>query len=405
MQAEAGLRRTLSLPVITFYGLGTIIGAGIYVLVGAVAGMAGMHAPIAFALAGIVAAFTAFSYAELSSRYPCSAGEAVYVQEAYGVRALSVGVGLTLAVAGMVSSAAIANGVVGYVHLFMPVPRWLAVSVLVVSLGIVAAWGIRESALLATVTTLAEVGGLVLIVAAAGSQVSDLPAQLPRLIPTREPAAWVGIVTGAFLAFYAFLGFEDMVNVAEEVRDASRTMPRAILLACAGATLLYVAVATVAVLTVPPAELAESNAPLALVYERATGSPPFFIGVIGLLAVVNGALVMIIMGARILYGMSAQGWLPRAFRYVHPRRQTPLVATLLMTGTVLVLALAFPLTTLASVTSFMLLAVFALVNLALVRIKLRGPSPAGVRTFPVWVPVAGLLLTLGILAAQVFGWR
>jgi amino acid transporter len=402
MQAEPTLRRALSLPVITLYGLGTIIGTGIYVLVGQVAGMAGMHAPIAFVLAGIVAGFTAFSYAELASRYPRSAGEAVYLEEGYGVRALSVIVGLTLAVAGMVSAAAIANGFVGYLHLFAHVPRWAAVGSLVMTLGIVAAWGIRESALLATVTTLAELGGLIVIVVAAGSQVADLTAQLPRLVPTMDPAAASGIVTGAFLAFYAFLGFEDMVNVAEEVRDPAKTMPVAILLAAGGATVLYVTVAAVAVLTVPPEALAESAAPLAEVYERATGSAPWFIGVVGLFAVVNGALIQIIMGARILYGMSSEGWLPRMFRYVHPRRQTPLVTTLIMTFAVLVLALAFPLTTLAGITSFMLLAVFATVNLALVRIKLRGPAPPGVRAFPLWVPVAGFLLTLGILAAQVF---
>jgi amino acid transporter len=166
------------------------------------------------------------------------------------------------------------------------------------------------------------------------------------------------------------------------------------------ATVLYILVATAAVLTQPPERLALSEAPLASIYVEATGRSPWMISVVGLFAVVNGALIQIIMGARILYGMAREGWLPRALAYVHPRTQTPLATTAVMTAAVLALALWFPLVTLAKVTSFILLSVFALVNLALVRIKLRGPAPAGVRTFPVWVPSVAFVLCLAILAFQ-----
>jgi APA family basic amino acid/polyamine antiporter len=400
MSPPTELRRVLSLPVITFYGMGTIIGAGIYVLVDEIAGAAGMRAPLAFALAGVIAAFTALSYAELSSRYPVSAGEAVYLEQGFGRRWLSMGVGLLLAVAGMVSSATLANGFVGYLRVFVPTPDWLAVIGLVLALGTLACWGIRESAIVATVTTLVEIGGLVLILIVAAPNLAHLPQRLPEMLPSADAAAWSGVLLGAFLAFYAFLGFEDMVNVAEEVRDPARNMPRAILIAAAVATVLYVLVATAAVLTQPPERLALSEAPLASIYVEATGRSPWVISVVGLFAVVNGALIQIIMGARILYGMAREGWLPRALVYVHPRTRTPLATTALMTAAVLVLALWFPLVTLAKATSFILLSVFALVNLALVRIKLRGPAPAGVRTFPLWVPVAGLVLCLAILAFQ-----
>jgi APA family basic amino acid/polyamine antiporter len=400
MSPPTELRRVLSLPVITFYGMGTIIGAGIYVLVGEIAGAAGMRAPLAFALAGVIAAFTALSYAELSSRYPVSAGEAVYLEQGFGRRWLSMGVGLLLAVAGMVSSATLANGFVGYLRVFVPTPDWLAVIGLVLALGTLACWGIRESAIVATVTTLVEIGGLVLILIVAAPNLAHLPQRLPEMLPSADAAAWSGVLLGAFLAFYAFLGFEDMVNVAEEVRDPARNMPRAILIAAAVATVLYVLVATAAVLTQPPERLALSEAPLASIYVEATGRSPWVISVVGLFAVVNGALIQIIMGARILYGMAREGWLPRALADVHPRTRTPLATTALMTAAVLVLALWFPLVTLAKATSFILLSVFALVNLALVRIKLRGPAPAGVRTFPLWVPVAGLVLCLAILAFQ-----
>jgi len=400
MSPPTELRRVLSLPVITFYGMGTIIGAGIYVLVGEIAGAAGMRAPLAFALAGVIAAFTALSYAELSSRYPVSAGEAVYLQQGFGRRWLSLGVGLLLAVAGMVSSATLANGFVGYLHVFVPAPDWVAVIGLVLVLGTLACWGIRESAIVATVTTLVEIGGLVLILSVAAPNFAHLPQRLQEMLPTADAAAWSGVLLGAFLAFYAFLGFEDMVNVAEEVHDPARNMPRAILIAAAAATVLYILVATAAVLTQPPERLALSEAPLASIYVEATGRSPWVISVVGLFAVVNGALIQIIMGARILYGMAREGWLPRALAYVHPRTQTPLATTAVMTAAVLALALWFPLVTLAKVTSFILLSVFALVNLALVRIKLRGPAPAGVRTFPVWVPSVAFVLCLAILAFQ-----
>lgn len=400
MTQPAPLRRALSLPLITLYGLGTIIGAGIYVLTGKVAGAAGMYAPLAFALAGVVALFTALSFAELASRFPKSAGEALYVHEGFGLRWLTLAVGLALAAAGGVSAATLANGFVGYLHLFLPAPRWLIVCLLVLALGLLAAWGIVESVWVATVTTLIEVFGLLLIIVVAGGSLATLPERLPELLPPAQGVAWSGILLGAFLAFYAFLGFEDMVTVAEEVREPRRNMPLAILLATGAATVLYMLIALVAVLSVAPAELAQSEAPLAVIYARATGASPWFIGLIGLIAAINGALIQIIMGSRILYGMAREGWLPRGLDYVYPRTQTPVATTGIMTLGVLLLALWLPLVTLAKATSFILLAVFTLVNLALIRIQRHAPAPADVLRVPRWVPVVALALTLAILVFQ-----
>jgi amino acid transporter len=265
----------------------------------------------------------------------------------------------------------------------------------------VAAWGIKQSALFATVVTVIELGGLLLIVSVASPSLTQLPAHLPQMLPPASAPAWGGVLLGAFLAFYAFLGFEDMVNVAEEVRDPERNMPRAVLIAAGVATLLYMLVAIVAVLSLQPAELAGTDAPLALLYTRATGREPWLIGAISLFAVVNGALIQLIMGSRILYGMAREGWLPAALAYVHPRTQTPLVTTGLVTVAALALALWFPLVTLAKTTSFILLTVFALVNLTLVRIKLRGPAPAGTLSVPLWAPAMGFLLSLGITLYQI----
>lgn len=394
------LKRALNLAFLTLYGLGTILGAGIYVLVGKVAGIAGLYTPVAFLVAGTIAAVTAFSYAELASRLPKSAGEAVYVQEGFGVRSLSSAVGLLLVLAGLVSSATLAKGFVGYFQVFFDLPGWLVITLLVAALGGLATWGIVESAIAATIATLIEIAGLVLIVAVSVDSLATFPARLPELLPPFESAAWAGIAAGAFLAFYAFIGFEDMVNVAEEVKEPRRTLPLAIILAMVISTVLYMLVATTAVLALPLTELASTHAPLALMFEHATGSAPVIIAAISLFAVVNGALVQIIMGARVLYGMSEAGWLPRWFGRIHPRRRTPHHATAFMAGAVLVLALWLPLVTLARTTSFTILIVFALIHAALLRIKRRSPAPPGVRTYPKWVPAAGFGLTTAMLVFQ-----
>jgi amino acid transporter len=402
MRAEASttLARRLGLGLVTLYGLGNIIGAGIYVLVGEVAGLAGMASPLAFLIAAAAAAFTALTYGEICARFPVSAGEAVYVQEAFSRRALSLAVGLLVALAGIVSAATLVRGFVGYLQVLVPLPALVALLATPLVLGAVAAWGIAESMWTAAVLTLFEVVGLVLVVGVAAPDPGVMASRLTEIAPQASLETWQGIALAAFLAFYAFLGFEDMVNVAEEVRAPERTMPLAILIALGVATALYGVVVLVAVLAVPPEALAASDAPLALVYETATGRRPVLIAWIGGLAVMNGALVQMIMGARMLYGMSRRHWLPESLGRVHPRTRTPLRATALVTGLVLALALWVPLVGLAGATSTLVLVVFSLVNAALIRLKRRTPAPAGVRPWPAWVPWAGLLSTSGLLAAQ-----
>jgi amino acid transporter len=404
MAQETTLRRALGLGALTFYGLGTILGAGIYVLVGKVAGYAGLYAPVAFLVAGLIAAFTAFSYAELAARYPHSAGEAVYVHEGLRLRALSTLVGALIVAAGVVSCATLVNGFVGYLEVFVRLPRWLVIAAIVVALGALAAWGIRESVRAASLITVVEIAGLLLVLAVAAPELAALPSRLPQLLPPPQAGVWSGILLGAFVAFYAFLGFEDMVNVAEEVREPQRTVPRAIFLALGVATALYLLVALAAVLSLPPEQLARTDAPLAEMYVRATGQAPLLISVISLFAVLNGALIQIIMGARVLYGMSHRGWLPRRLGRISPRTRTPVTATAAVTLMVLALAIAFPLLALAKATSFFILIVFALVNLSLLRVKRRAPTVAGVRSYPLWMPLAGLVCTVGLLTFQAAAW-
>jgi len=399
MAADATLKRGLSLTLLTLYGLGTTIGAGIYALVGKVAGSAGLYAPAAFLLAALLAGFSAFSFAELSVRFPVSAGEARYVREGLRSPAFGLLVGLLVVAAGLLSAAAVANGFAGYVHEFTGIPTALSLAGFVVGLGLLAAWGIGQSALVAGLITLIEVGGLLAVVWVGRENLVAPPPELAAVLPPFEAATWIGILGGTYLAFFAFIGFEDMVNVAEEVKDVSRTLPRAIIATLLLTLVLYMAVTLVAVRSLPIAELAASEAPLALVYERAGGDAAVLVGLVAVAATANGALIQIVMASRVLYGLAAQRQLPAVLARVHPRTRTPLIATGLVVAAVLLLAEGFDLGGLAEATSLIALTVFTLVNLALWRLKRREPASlqrrTGHLTVPIWVPVTGFLVSAG----------
>ncbi|MDH3281048.1 MAG: amino acid permease [Gammaproteobacteria bacterium] len=382
------------------YGLGNIIGAGIYVLIGKVAEVAGYLAPAAFLTAALVATLTAFSYGELASRYPYSAGVAVYMHAVFRASWLSVTAGLLVALGGVVSSAAIVRGFAAYLQALVAVDHVIAITLAVVIMAALAIWGIREALLFAAVLTILEIGGLLLIVWVGRGAFAALPAHLPAMIPTLDPGAWGMILLGGFLAFYAYIGFEDMVNIAEEVRNPNRNLPIGIITAFALASVLYLAVCLVGVLAVSPLELGRTDSPLALIYARITGRPPTAIAILGLLATLNGALIQIIMVSRIFYGMSRNHWLPRLFSEVNARTHTPVKSTLVVALVVWLLALFVPLVTLASATSFAILIVFALVNLALVLIKRRDPNPAGVPSIPVWIPALGSIVSAALFISR-----
>lgn len=398
------LKRVLNLPLITLYGLGTTIGGGIYVLVGKVAERAAMMAPISFVAAALLSAFTALTFAELSCRFPKSAGEAVYVKEAFNYKQLAVFVGILVILNGCVSAAALANGFVGYLQTFIPIPDWTAIVVISIALGLLAAWGIGQSVSAAAIITLIEIAGLLLIVWIARDEFSTLPARSHELMPGLDSTIWLGILSGSFLAFYAFIGFEDMVNVAEEIKDVEKTLPRAIIITLALTTLIYFLVTLVAVLSIPPAELGQQKAPLSYIYEIKSGSDPALISLIGIFAILNGGLIQMIMASRVLYGMSRQSLAPKVLRFmgdINPHTQTPVKATGCVVLLVSILALSFDIEGLAETTSLMILIIATLVNAALLRLKLRdsGKSKSkeilgvGLRV-PLWVPLCGLVVSL-----------
>ncbi len=400
--AQPGLKRSLTLPLVTLYGLGVTIGAGIYVLVGVTAGRAGMSAPLAFIAAAFVMSFSAASYSELSGRLPVSAGEAAFVDKAFSLRWLSLAAGLGIVAAGVVSAAAICVGSVGYVQQFIPLPPHVLVPLIVLLMTTIAAVGILESVTLAAIFTALEILGLIAVVAGGFHSQPDMLTRLPEVVEgAGNWAMWAGVLSAGVIAFFAFIGFEDIVNVAEEVIEPERTMPWAIGLTLVISTLLYVLVAYVAVMSVPIPELAASDAPLSLLFSEVTPFPALLIAGVASVATLNGVIVQEVMASRVLYGLSNLGHLPGWLAHVHAVTRTPLKATLLVGMVILVLAMAVPLEALAEWTSRVTLSVFALVNWALIRIKWSEPeTPEGVFRVPMWVPVAGLAACLGFLGSS-----
>lgn len=396
---QRALRRRLNLPLLVLYGTGVTVGAGIYVLIGPVAGHAKHHAPLAFVIAAIVMGLTVASYAELCTRFPVAAGEAAYLKAAFGLRVLSAFVGLTMIATGIIASSAVMLGATGYIAQFVDLPKPVVVIAVILVLGSVSAWGILESVVLASFFTVIEVGGLIAII------VAGAYAQLPVFetafaLPTFDARLWMGIAFASLLAFFAFIGFEDLTNMVEETRAPERTVPIAMALTLAVTTLLYVAVAAIAVTAVPIERLAASEAPLSIVYREVAGVSPAAISAIAIVATLNTIIAQMTMATRVLYGLARQGDVPAIFGHVNRSTATPLVATATIVGFVIALALFIPFERLAEFTSLSTLVVFAFVNLALLKLRWDGGKPKrGQFTVPLAAPILGLLSCVVMMLA------
>ena len=399
------LKRSLTLLHAVLYGLGVTIGAGIYVLVGVAAGRSGMHAPLAFVFAAIVMSFSAASFAELGTRMPVSASEAAYVERAFNRPWLSLTMGLLVVLTATISAATISVGSAGYLGVFVDLPPQWIITLVVLSMGLVACLSTRQSVTLAGIMTLVELGGLVLIIAAGFGTGSGVVTRLPEILLTpSDVAAWVGLSGTTLIAVFAFIGFEHLVNVAEEMKNPSRTLPWALFLTLGLTALVYALVVWVAVVAVPPAELATSSAPLALVFERLTGMPLKTMSLIAVIATLNGIIVHVIMISRVLYGLANQGNLPKALAQLNTRTGTPLLTTAIGVAAILALALAVPLAGLADLTARFTLVIFAVINITLIRIKSRETSaPLHVFVCPRWVPVAGLIVDFHLEVSRFSG--
>lgn len=402
MSEPATLQRALGTFTLTLYGVGVIVGAGIFVLVGEVISHAGNAGWLAFVGASLAALPTGLSYAELASRYPKSGGEAVFVERAFGRSDVSFLVGFFIVASGVMSTAAVSHGFADYLRVVLPmpsVPRWLLIVGFLGVLTIINDRGIRGSTWLNAVFTTVSVLALVVLGLAGTPQWDEGIGPLVQAPLDVPPLA---ILSAVALAFYAFIGFEDICNVAEETREPSRTIPRAILWSVTISTVIYALVTITALVAVPAAELASHPAPMALVSERVLpGISSRWLAAVAVLAVTNTALFNLIMTSRVLYGMSRSGWIPAALGKVDNRTRTPRLGV----GLAFVLAAVFALTgvlgVLAEATNVVILLAFAAVNVSLIVIRLRGIPPdsdAG-PTFrvPIALPFVGVASTLVLL--------
>ena len=398
------LRRSIGPVQMALYGLGSMLGAGIYGLIGKAAGQVGNAVWLAFLVALVVALLTALSYASLGSRYPRAAGAAYVTERAYGFPLLSFMVGLALVCSGLTSIATqsqvfAANIAALFGIESLPVSL-LALGFLLILTGLVFR-GIRESMWVNVLCTLVEAGGLVLVILVGMSYWGSVDYFETPVLPGGDHTILL-VMQGAVLAFFAFIGFEDMYNVAEEVREPERTLPLGLILAMAVAALLYIAVAVTAVSVVPWGELAEAPGPITEVMARAAPSvSPVVFTAITLFAVANTALVNYITASRLIYGMARQGLLPGSLGDVHATRQTPHIAIAALLLVLAPLALLGTISELAAATVLLLLLVFMVVNGALFILKGRKGEHRGRFEIPRFVPALGATVCFVLIAVRV----
>jgi len=386
------LKASLSLFQITFLGVGTMVGAGIYVLVGKVAGLSGGLSLWAFIAAALIVSFSAYSHGFLAKHIPSSAGAAEYVHRAFHSSHLTLAVGLGVLLTGVVSSAALVNGFYGYLNELIVLPQWLVITGLTAILFITATQAVNTSVNFAVAITFLELLGLMLVIIFSKSGNFEPELQSPSWSLNNIQL----IMAGAFVAFYAYVGFEDMVNLAEEVERPERTMLPAVMLALTLTTILYLWVAWVALHSLPLKQLAQSDAPFAVMLAH-TPWMAKAISIIGLVAIMNGALVQILMGSRMLFGLSRDGRLP-SFLNKLSRKHIPINATIFVAALVWIFALALPLITLAKLTSGIILVVFTLVNVSAVVIALQKKQYTAAA-----IAVTGAVLSILFVGAGVSG--
>ena len=396
------LERNIGLVALTLYGIGDILGAGIYGLIGRAANEMGNAIWLAFLVSMIAAGLTGLSYASLGSRFPRAGGAAYITLRAYRKPFVSYVVGLAILASGLTSMATAARVFGGYLHGMFPTLPILGIAIAFsfVIAGIVFR-GIRESLIANGICTLLEVGGLFFIILIGLPYIGSIN-YLDASSPLNH-AADISVslaLTGAVLTFYSFVGFEDMLNVAEEVKNPQKNIPRALLLALLISSIIYMAISIVAVSVLAPSALAGSSQPLVdVVAKAAPWFPSGAFSVIALFAVANTALLNFIMGSRLLYGMSNQGLVPSPLARVHSHRRTPHIAILVVLAIFLVLILVGDVSSLARATSVLLLSCFVLVNFALIVLKVREKKSQGdYFDVPILVPILGSIICIAMLS-------
>ncbi|MBL7206204.1 MAG: amino acid permease [Candidatus Aenigmarchaeota archaeon] len=396
---EPKLKKTLSLFEITMYGVGLILGAGIYVLIGRGAAIAGNSLWLSFVVATIIAALTGLSYCELSSRFPKESAEYVYTKKTFNRNSFSFIIGWVLIFAGSVSATAVAMGFSEYfatlmVWDFSTIP-FIAAGLIII-LSIINFWGVKESARLNVIFTIVEMIGLLIIIAIGIPHLGSVDyLQTPG--GGFAFADFSPIMAAAALIFFAYIGFDEMPKLIEETKNGAKVIPRALIYALVISTILYILVALSAVSVVPWSELKE--APLSTVVGTAWGpNGMLLMTIIALFATFNTVLAILMGFSRLMYGMASGGGLPPLLSRVHSGRRTPYVAILAIMVISLFFLILGDISILASVTDLGIFVVFFVINITLIALRYKDRKTKPHFKSPLnlgWFPIPALL---GIIA-------
>ena len=391
------LKPVLGSVQLTFYSIGTIIGAGVYSVIGTAAGLAQQSLWLSFVIAAAVALLTGFSYAEMTSSFPNAGAEYLYLRRAlpkYGWAAF--GVGLLILIGGAATAATVAVAFGGYLGTFAAVPVWITALALLGACTGFNVWGLRESSWVNIAFTAVEVSGLVMVIAAGFTQGS---LHEPLLAPPSP-----GVLPAAAIVFFVYLGFEEIANLSEEVRDPSRDIPRAIFYSIGITTVFYILVSLAVIVLAAPDELASSAAPLALAIHKAWPGAANTLSAIALFATANTVLITLIASSRLAFSMARDGELPSIFSKLLAIRGTPWIAAILIFAMSAALVPAGNIKILAELSSFVALLAFLAVNLALIILRYRLPDhprpfrvPLSIGRMPV-VPLAAIASICLLLA-------
>jgi len=393
------LRRELGLLEVTLSGVGIILGAGVYVLIGQAAGLAGNAIWLAFGISAIMALLTGLSYAELSSMFPKAGAEYDYVKNAFNVQ-LAFVIGWLVFLSGVLAAATVALGFAGYFSALTSIPVLISAIVLLIMLTALLAYGVKETARVAVIATLIEVSGLVIIIAI------GLP-HLGSVNYWEMPQGYSGLFAASALIFFAYQGFESMVKFSEETKKPETTVPKALILALAISVILYVLVALSVVSVIGWQQLAVSNAPFADVVSASLGpNAAVIIAIVALFATANTALMSMYASSRILYGMAGSSDVTARLAWVHPVRRTPWIAILVCGVLSLMLIFAGDIAFIANVTNFTLFLTFMVINAAVIVLRYHSPEttrpfriPYSIGRLPL-VPVAGIVFCIFLLGVQ-----
>ena len=388
------LKRELNLFTTTLYGIGIILGAGIYALIGIGAGIAGNMLWLAFLLSAVLAFFTGLSYAELSSSYPKEAAEYTYTKKAFRNSTLSFGVGWLLIIASILASATVALGFAGYfVNLFGGSIITVAI-VLILLLSLLNFYGIKESATFNVIGSIIEAAGLVFVALIGLYFFSDFFNvdffELPK-------AGFAGILSTVALIFFAYLGFEDIANVSEEVKNAKKIVPKALVFALIISTILYMLVSISSIGLLGWEKLSTSKAPLADVVGKAIPNASLIMSIIALFATSNTVLILLIVGSRILYGISCQGDLPKVCSIIG-KRGTPYYSVFIVMILVSLAIFIGNISRVAMLTDLSIFIAFFFVNASLIKLRYTKGYHPGFKSFSIGnFPILAVLGALSSL--------